>query len=299
MDDHRTLENAMKLLKMLTSSVKYTPDEIASRLDVSSRTAYRYIKTLEDVGFSVQRENGAYFIPKTDKLYTDISQLVHFSEEEECLIYDIMQHLSYDPVVQRNLKVKMAAVFNLDSLAKSVTEERSHSNLSKVLSAIKNHHQICLKNYRSSHSNTIADRLVEPFDITDNYSTIWAFDTADRVNKQFKLSRTSCVDELVEQPWKFGDKHKAAPVDVFRSSGDGKKYKICLELDTLAQNLLVEEFPLTKSLVKKVDGKWRISTTVYSLYSVGRFVLGLIDHIRIIDSSDLTKHIEERLQNRL
>ena len=298
MIDHRTLENSLKLLKMLASSIRYTPEQIGDALDVSSRTAYRYIQTLIDVGYSVQKENGMYFIPKTDKLYTDISQLVHFTEEEEGLVYDIMQSLNNDAVVQRNLKTKMAAVFNLDSLAMSVTENRAHSNLSKVLSAIKNRHQICLKDYRSSHSNTTTDRVVEPYEIIDNYSTIWAVDPTDKKNKQFKLSRASSVEDLEDKPWAFENIHQSAPVDVFRSSGQGEEYKICLELDIMAQNLMIEEYPLTKSLVKKSGDKWKISTTVYSLYAVGRFVLGLIDHITVIDSPELSKYIDERLSKR-
>lgn len=298
MIDHRTLENTLKLLKLLASS-KYTPERVAEILDVSSRTAYRYIQTLNDVGFCVQRENGYYFIAKTDKAYTDISQLVHFTEEEEGLVYDIMQGLSSDAVVQRNLKAKMAAVFNIDSLAMSVTGSRSHSNLSKVLSAIKKHHRICLRDYRSSHSNTTNDRVVEPFEIIDNYSTIWAFDPGDKANKQFKLSRTNRIDELEDQPWLFEKLHQAAPVDVFRSSGLGEEYDICLEMDTMAQNLLVEEFPLTKPLVRKAGDKWRISAKVYNLYAVGRFVLGLVDHVKIIDSPELVENIEQRLQNRM
>lgn len=298
MIDHRTLENSLKLLKMLASSIRYTPEQIGDALDVSSRTAYRYIQTLIDVGYSVQKENGMYFIPKTDKLYTDISQLVHFTEEEEGLVYDIMQSLNNDAVVQRNLKTKMAAVFNLDSLAMSVTENRAHSNLSKVLSAIKNRHQICLKDYRSSHSNTTTDRVVEPYEIIDNYSTIWAVDPTDKKNKQFKLSRASSVEDLEDKPWAFENIHQSAPVDVFRSSGQGEEYKICLELDIMAQNLMIEEYPLTKSLVKKSGDKWKISTTVYSLYAVGRFVLGLIDHITVIDSPELSKYIDDRLSKR-
>lgn len=298
MMDHRTLENSLKLLKMLASSIRYTPEQIASALDVSSRTAYRYIQTLIDVGYSVQKENGMYFIPKTDKLYTDISKLVHFTEEEEGLVYDIMQSLTNDAVMQRNLKTKMAAVFNLDSLAMSVTESRAHSNLTKVLSAIKNHHQICLKDYKSSHSNTTADRVLEPYDIIDNYSTIWAVDPKDKTNKQFKLARANGVEELEDTPWLYEQLHQPDPVDVFRSSGKGNEYQICLELDTLAHNLMVEEFPLTKALMKKAGEKWRISTKVYNFYSVGRFVLGLIDHIKIIDSPELEKDIEERLQKR-
>ncbi|MCQ2191395.1 MAG: transcriptional regulator [Paludibacteraceae bacterium] len=295
MSDHQTLENMLKLLNLLSSNMRYTPDQIGERLNVSSRTAYRYLTSLKDVGFGVEKDaRNAFFIPKTDKNMTNISQLVHFTEEEETLVYDIMQKLSSDAVMQRRLKAKMASVFNIKALEKTVTDNNAHSNIAKVLSAIKGKRLICLKNYHSGNSGSEEDRLVEAFDVTDNYSTIWAFDPRDGKNKVFKLARAEKVEET-DQKWKYEKRHKADPVDVFRSFGK-EPVPICIEFDLLVYNLLVEEYPAAKADVRKKDkDTWVLNTNVYNLNAVGRFVLGLYDHITIVNSPELQDDINNRL----
>lgn len=294
MEDHRTLENILKLLKMLASPVKrYTPNEIADRLDVSSRTAYRYLLTLKDVGFGVLCDEGAYYIPKVDDTYRDISQLVHFSLEEETLVYNIMQKLSPDAVNQRKLKAKMATVFNLDNLVKSVTESRAHSDLAKLVAAINGKKQVCLRRYHSGNSGKVADKVVEPFSLVENYSILWAYEPASKMNKIFKLSRVSSVDVL-DKCWECEDSHKEEKPDVFRSYGR-KHIPVNLEFDLLVYNLLVEEYPATKSLVKKSAGNYSLKVKVCRLDPVTRFVLGLIDHIDIVDSPELEDAIQQRI----
>lgn len=296
MEDHRTLENMLKLLNKLATRA-YTPEEIAEILEVSPRTAYRYLTTLTDVGYVLRKDdNKAYRLSKSDAMYTDLSQLVHFTKEEEALVYDIMQRLSSDAVIQRKLKAKMASVFNLDAVAKSVTESKLHSDLDNLLYAVKNKCCVRLVDYKSGNSGTISDREVEPYEFTDNYSTVWALDLKDGKNKQFKMERASRVEVLKNRPWTHQSKHQSDPVDVFRSCGR-ETYSICFDMDLLAHNLLIEEYPSAKQYVSKQgDDCWRLVTEVRNIKTVARFVMGLIDHIEIHGSPELRTEIAERLR---
>lgn len=297
--DHRTLTNMLTLLQKLASAA-YTPGQIADMLGVTPRTAYRYLATIADVGFVLQKVgDNAFTLSKTDAVYTDLSQLVHFTKEEEALVYDIMQRLSPDALIQRQLKAKMASVFNLDSVAKSVTEAGLHSSLDSLLFAVKNRCCVRLVGYHSGHSGTIQDRTVEPFEFADNFSTIWALDLADRHCKQFKLERVHSVELLRDQPWRFQQLHQSQPVDVFRSSGSTLT-PICLSMDLLAKNLLSEEFPAARPFISPCGpGRWQLETQVRNLNTVGRFVLGLIDHIAIVHSPELQQDVERRINSAL
>ena len=52
-----------------------------------------------------------------------------------------------------------------------------------------------------------------------------------------------------------------------------------------AANLLVEEFPLAeKHLSKEDESHWIFSADVCRYEGVGRFVIGLLDDIEIVDS---------------
>jgi predicted DNA-binding transcriptional regulator YafY len=66
----------------------------------------------------------------------------------------------------------------------------------QLAESIKNKTQVILKNYHSANSNEIRDRLVEPIHFGDNYLSIVALDTQDKICKQFKLDRIGDVLEL-------------------------------------------------------------------------------------------------------
>ena len=71
---------------------------------------------------------------------------------------------------------------------------------------------------------------------------------------------------------------------------------IKLKLGLRSANLLMEEFPLSiKHLKKLSNNEWLLDTDVCSYDGVGRFVMGLLDDIEIIDSQEFEQHIAEIL----
>lgn len=62
----------------------------------------------------------------------------------------------------------------------------------------------------------------------------------------------------------------------------------------LAYNLLVEEYPLAERDLNPIgDGRYLLDTEVAGMAGVGRFVVGLLDDIRIIDSPELKAYLKE------
>jgi biotin operon repressor len=55
--DQPKLERLLRLMKMLTANNSLTIDEIAYKLDISSRSVYRYIDTFRDAGFVIKKTN--------------------------------------------------------------------------------------------------------------------------------------------------------------------------------------------------------------------------------------------------
>ena len=62
-------------------------------------------------------------------------------------------------------------------------------------------------------------------------------------------------------------------------------------MSLMAKNLLIEEYPLSARDLTYEDGYWWLRTNVKSLVGVGRFVLGLAEHIEIVDSPQLERYI--------
>ena len=58
----------------------------------------------------------------------------------------------------------------------------------------------------------------------------------------------------------------------------------------MAKNLLVEEFPSAKEFIKPHKGDnsiWYFDTEVYQMEGIGRFYLGLANHIKILRTPEL------------
>ena len=53
--DQPKLERLLRLMKLLTSNVNYTVNDLAERLDTSYRSIYRYIETFKEAGFVVHK----------------------------------------------------------------------------------------------------------------------------------------------------------------------------------------------------------------------------------------------------
>lgn len=70
-----------------------------------------------------------------------------------------------------------------------------------------------------------------------------------------------------------------------------------LKLGLRATSLLLEEFPLaSKQLRQKSDSEWLLETEVCSYEGVGRFVLGLMGDIEIIDSPEFLQYISVQVK---
>ena len=158
-------------------------------------------------------------------------------------------------------------------------------------SAMEEHRQVVLKNYASSHSGEIRDRLVEPFGFTNNHLDVWAYDVEKGDCRLFKIPRIEWVDVLSSE-WAYEEKHHRKKIDDFRMSYDGEGTKVRLELTLRAKNLLVEEFPTAESGIREADGKWYYEGIVGPLEGVGRFCIGLAGDVKVVDSPELTTYIK-------
>ncbi|MFQ6940458.1 MAG: WYL domain-containing protein [Alistipes finegoldii] len=111
----------------------------------------------------------------------------------------------------------------------------------------------------------------------------------------FKTSRIGSA-ELTAAPWEHEPEHCEGFIDAFRMHG-GARRRVRLELGLLAYNLLCEEYPLAERDVRPLGrGRWLLDTEVAGFAGVGRFVVGLLDDIRIVDSPELTTYIHNYIR---
>lgn len=254
----------------------WTIRQLAERFDTSDRTIYRYINLLEEVDFLIEKDfDNRFFIITSED---DPSQ-AQFSVEETRLMKKLIQSGTSENPLKNLLLKKLSLNSELDSMPRLFLKARLGKFVDQLAEAIKSKHPVVLKNYHSANSNEIRDRHVEPIHFGDNYQSIMALDTTDKVCKQFKLDR---IGEIMVLPkhFDFESLHKKNQTDIFGFTGDASTW-IELQLSLRAYLLLREEFPLAVPYLTKQENHYLFHGPVANFEGVGRFTLGLADEISI------------------
>ena len=293
--DQPKIERMLRLMKMLTANTSYTVDELAERLTMSRRTIYRYIDTFREAGFVIKKSDNHIRLDKASPHYKDISQLVHFTEEEAVILKRAIESIDDTNMLKLNLKRKLYSVYDNKILADTIVRGSNAATVHALIEAIEGEQQVILHNYRSSHGGVVRDRRVEPFAFTTNYVQVWCYDTESHSCKLFKLSRIGSA-EVLDTAWQHKAEHKRDSIDIFRMNGT-ERHRVRLELGMLAHNLLIEEYPLAEAHLTPIDKEhWLLDTEVASYAGVARFVVGLMDDIRIVDTPDLERYLSSYVE---
>ena len=294
--DQPKIERMLRLLKMMSGNNNYTIEELAKKLDTSYRSIYRYIDTFKASGFTVIKvRSNVYKIGKMPRGHVDMSKLIYFSEEEAFLVNSMIDGLHQTNQLKTELKKKLAAVYSLTSIADYVHSKESISNIHKLEEAVRERKKVILKAYESANSGEVTDRFVEPFEFTTNCIDVWGYDLEKQECRVFKISRIGSV-VVLDDYWTNETKHCKSKTDCFRMSGF-EQTPVKLELSLRAKNLLIEEYPLTQKDLKEEDGRWILETMISDMAGVGRFVIGLMNEIKVIDSPALDAYIKEYIHN--
>lgn len=183
--DQPKIERVLRLLSLMAGNVDYTLEDLAERLETSTRSIYRYLDTFKEAGFVVhKKEGGIYKLGKESPYFQDISQLVHFTDEEAHIVNQLIEALDETNLLKQNLRRKLASVYDCTSLASSIVKGKNATNVNRLVAAIRDRKQVILESYASSHAGTVRDRHVEPLGFTTNYVQLWCYDVQD--------GKTSC-----------------------------------------------------------------------------------------------------------
>jgi predicted DNA-binding transcriptional regulator YafY len=198
--------------------------------------------------------------------------------------------------VKPNLKKKLAARFHKRLMAEVTVNQKIAQHIKVLSEAIMEKKQVMLYDYASADSNSISPRLVEPYKFTTNYTDVWAYELSTNSNEIFRISRIGRVD-LLQHFWDFEALHGAEFIDMFGIPGSSKQ-PIELILNVRSSFILQEEYPKSADYLKEIDHEhWLLETEVCSFLGIGRFVLGLMDDIEVIEPKEFVQFLKERLKN--
>jgi predicted DNA-binding transcriptional regulator YafY len=290
-------DRLLRLLLMLSESFGQSTSQLAEHLEITQRTVYRYIETLRESGFIISRQDDFFRVDRDSPYLKSISDLLHFTREEAWILNKAILALDDDTLIKQNLARKLYAIYDIKGVPYPVVKKENSERVVALIRAIEERQTVILKDYRSPSSNSISNRKVEPFEFTLNYGFIWCYEPQSHTNKLFKTARIGKVIPAGEG-WRFEDLHKPGETDVFRISGPVMT-PVKLVLSLRAANLLTEEYPMAEEFLSPGSGNnYYFSGPIAGFEGIGRFVLGLMDEIEIMEPEQFRRWLNDRVKKK-
>lgn len=281
------------LLAMVADS--HTASELADVLGTSTRNLYYVIKQLEEYGFVIHHLHRRYLLDPHSPFFQNIARTVDFTQEQAFYMYSLLSEVDNKSNPMAGLlRRKLTRYYHLNEFSPTWKDRLVYNNVQQLQRAINQRRVVVLHGYSSGHSQTVKDRLVEPFLFLGDKADIRAYEPSSGMNKTFKISRISEV-EVMNDFWEHEERHRQLFTDMFMFSSE-ERIPITLRLDLLAYSLMCEEYPHAVEQLKP-DGKnhWLLTTEVANYVGIGRFTLGLFDHVEIVQGDGLKRYLNERL----
>ena len=128
--DTPKISKLLRLMKLLTGNVSRTIDSLAAELGVTPRTVYRYIDTIREAGFVVNKLYGnVYQMGKVSRGLTDFKRLIYFTDEEAYLAAKMIEGIDNNNALKRDLQRKLASVYDCTSIASYIDNPANAANI--------------------------------------------------------------------------------------------------------------------------------------------------------------------------
>jgi predicted DNA-binding transcriptional regulator YafY len=291
---HDKLDRELKLLLLLIENHNYTVPEICDRIGISRRNLYYYLEFFRDIGFKVENTKPYYRIRKDSPWFRKLNAAVQFSEDEALLMHQIIEKTDDDSPQVQQLLHKLNKIYDFDITEKVEMREQVARNLRVISEAIKMKRVVVLEGYSSPHSNTTSDRTVEPFMLLNGNLDVRCYEPSAKMNKTFKLSRVRGV-QMLDLLWSNEQYHREMFTDVFMFSGEQPTI-VKLRLGRLSYAILREEYPRSEQYItQEDDSHWLAEIPVCSYLGIGRFVLGLLEDIEVVDNDEFCAFLREKI----
>ncbi len=209
-DNISRLSRLTSILLKLQSKSFVVVSQLATEFDVSKRTIYRDLTSLEQAGIPIVAAEGkgysllsGYNIPPVMFTESEANALI-FGEKliaktkDKSLIAEFNNAIDKIKSVLRNSeKEKVEFLSKRTIIGKNWQEERTSNHLSIIQKTLTNF-QVLKIEYKKEESAKSTERKVEPFAIYHNTAENWVLIAWCRMRKDFRNFRLDRIQSLIE-----------------------------------------------------------------------------------------------------
>jgi predicted DNA-binding transcriptional regulator YafY len=292
MHNQNKLARVLKLMVLLKTTPPKSIRNLARMLDTTSRTIYRYMDLLQDVGFLVSKDDyGKYQLEFEPALEIQI-----LKQDEISFLQKLLLHHAGSPLSQ-SIMQKLPLSIPLSDATEWLGKAMIAQTIERLSEALEHKKQVVLQGYFSASSQTVRDRTVEPIRFTDDYQMLSAYDLEHKEVRLFSIQRISSV-QIEEQHWQFDDVHHYQAPDIFGFQKAGDEDYIELDLSPRAYLFLMKEYPAAQTYLrrKRRDERYSLLAPVHDFKAPARFVLGLPHELRVLGSPSFKNYLSQTFQ---
>ena len=240
-------ERLLRLVVLLLGSpYRYTKAELETHFGVTSKNGldddFTILRQLQLLHHE-RRGNRYVYAILPDRGFPELKRLQPLSATDKAKLLNAIRSLPGRE--QTYLMQKVESLYDFSKLGLQALRKPNLEKLDRLEQAKRNRKIAILHNYRSSNSNTITDRRVQPFDINADLDTLQAvFLTGQSAEpRHFRLSRIERVT-VTDDPWSV-EPPPVQQTDIFRIVNN-EQVPLHLTLSPRAYNELLEKFPMAK-----------------------------------------------------
>ena len=285
MFNQHKIYRVLQLITLLQNKPAKSIRFMANFLECTERTAYRYIDLLKQLGFDIQKEEHNKFFIVSD-IQTD-----GFTPEESSYMVEMIKTVGKESKLKDSVLKKIYLKSEVSEQANSILKAHLSKLVEKINFAINNNKKVILVKYHSVNSNLISDRVVEPFQFTENYNSICAFEIKSKQNKYFNLERIIDV-EVLDDSQENKALFEFETTDVFGfTERNGKKFQVELQLSLRTYILFKEANSGLEKYITKIEDTdlYLLRISINNPKPIVSLIRGFKDEIKIIGSKDFVE----------
>jgi len=289
-NQHRLLR-VLQLIAVLKNKPYKNYHFLSEFLEVSGRTAYRYLDLLKAVGVKVSKgPNFTFYIPDNGSKGLEVKL---FTKQEVDHMDKVLNSFANGHPLNEGIIEKYNLASETTALIKGAGQTHHSQNIEALSSAMVAQQQVILKQYQSASSQTVSDRLVEPVGFTDNYVSLCAFEVASQKNKYFNIDRIARV-AVTNTPMAFEELHEYHEPDVFGFQASTLDKEVSFTLSMRVYLIFRTEYPRSLKYLKEIPelGRYHFHAPVQDYRAAGRFVRGFGKDIEVLGSPGFLEYLK-------
>ncbi|WP_291568191.1 MULTISPECIES: helix-turn-helix transcriptional regulator [unclassified Clostridium] len=303
------IDRLLGILNILVSTERVTVQELAERFEVSKRTVFRDLDTLNKSGIPIVTYSGIgggvsvvegykykkSVLSKNDikNIFTALSGFMSINRDNDLI--NLMAKVI--PEETSTIFSESDYLIDLSSWFKdSITQEK----ISDLREAIKNHKCISLE-YISKSSRKI--RIIHPYKLVfkQSYWYLYSFCEDSNGFRLFKINRIASytiLDKNFEcKPIEKIDLKNDFSSALFNTEGSKTIYNVTLEYDRVNEFLLTEKIDAKFFKRDGYEEKGYIIFQVSDLDWTAGLVISLMDKVKVISPAQLKEKVKLQIKN--